>query len=467
MVGMNVVNETIAAIATSLGEAGIGIVRISGTEAITIADQIFESKSGRKIATMNGYQMAYGKIKVCDQVIDEALVALMKAPRSYTGEDVVEFHCHGGIVVLQRVLDLVLSFGARLAERGEFTKRAFLSGRIDLTQAEAVIDMIRSKTNAGLDLAVSQLEGSLSTRIESLRTQLYDIIVRVEAAIDFPEDDIPDVEYHEMAAILHQAKSEIKRLIDTAENGKVFREGIKTVITGKPNVGKSTLLNRLLDEKRALVTDIPGTTRDVIEEVLNLDGIPLRLLDTAGIRKSTDQVEQLGVKKALEVITNADLILHVLDISEEIEAEDRELFTQTKDITKLVIVNKTDLPAKWQGGSYLFANGYIDKSTPVVEISLEKDKLSKITTEIVRLIKAGLVDLHREGAIITRVRHKQALVAALEDIAQALQTIDDDLPLDLISIGIYGALEHLGEITGETVRDNMIEQIFEQFCIGK
>lgn len=469
MVGsIRVFNDTIAAIATSLGEAGIGIVRISGSQAISIADQIFTAKGKKKIADMKGFQLRYGRVIDLEQnTIDEVLVALMRAPKSYTGEDVVEIQCHGGIVVQKKILDLVLSLGARLAQPGEFTKRAFLNGRIDLSQAEAVIDIIRSKTETGLDLAVQQLEGSLSRRIKTAREQLYNIIVRVEASIDFPEDDIPEVEYQEMAEILHKIKKEIDNLIKTADEGKVFREGIKTVITGKPNVGKSSLLNRLLDENRALVTDIPGTTRDVIEEVLNLNGIPFRLLDTAGIHRAKDQVEQLGVARALELISEADLVLHVLDISRSIEPEDKELLNLTAEKKRIIVINKTDLPAKWQGADYLFNNAYVKENTPIVEISLTEDSLDLLTDKIVGLVMSGIVSPGQESAVTIRARHKQALVEAQHDLQQAIDTLDKGLPVDLISIGLYGALEHLGEITGETVRDNIIEQIFAQFCIGK
>lgn len=469
MVGsIRVFNDTIAAIATSLGEAGIGIVRISGSQAISIADQIFIAKGKKKIADMKGFQLCYGRVIDLEQnTIDEVLVALMRAPKSYTGEDVVEIQCHGGIVVQKKILDLVLSLGARLAQPGEFTKRAFLNGRIDLSQAEAVIDIIRSKTETGLDLAVQQLEGSLSRQIKTAREQLYKIIVRVEASIDFPEDDIPEVEYREMAEILHKIKKEIDSLIKTADEGKVFREGIKTVITGKPNVGKSSLLNRLLDENRALVTDIPGTTRDVIEEVLNLNGIPFRLLDTAGIHRAKDQVEQLGVARALELISEADLVLHVLDISRSIEPEDKELLNLTAEKKRIIVINKTDLPAKWQGADYLFNNAYVKENTPIVEISLTEDSLDLLTDKIVGLVMSGIVSPGQESAVIIRARHKQALVEAQHDLQQAIDTLDKGLPVDLISIGLYGALEHLGEITGETVRDNIIEQIFAQFCIGK
>lgn len=462
------VNDTIAAISTALGEAGIGIVRLSGPDAIAIADRLFVPHGKKQLVDTPGFRIRYGK--VVDQAgnsIDEVIVALMRGPQSYTGEDVVEFQCHGGIVVVHKLLDRILACGARAAERGEFTKRAFLNGRLDLSQAEAVIDVIRSKTDTALDVAVRQLEGSLGGRIQEIREKLYDIIVRVEASIDFPEDDIPEVEYAEIATIITDALVEIEGLIATANDGKVFREGLKTVITGKPNVGKSSLLNRLLDENRALVTDIPGTTRDVIEELLNLNGIPLRLLDTAGIRQSDDVIEQMGVQRALELVEQADLILHVLDVSIELGTSDRKLLNQTANQKRVIIINKVDLPARWDGKAYLLTKGLITQDTPVVETSLLNDPLDPIINMITELVKSGMVSQGNEGAIITRSRHKQALIGAKSDLEQAQHTLAQNLPIDLIAIGLQGALEHLGEITGETVRDNMIDQIFAQFCIGK
>lgn len=461
-------HDTIAAIATSLGEAGIGIIRISGPDAIKIADYVFRPKGKYQLQQLPGFSVRYGKIiDGQGHTVDEAIAMLMREPKSYTGENVVELQCHGGIVVLKKVLDLVLAHGARLAEPGEFTKRAFLNGRIDLSQAEAVIDIIRSKTDQSLELAIRQLEGSLSNRIQSLREKLYQIVVQVEAVIDFPEDDIPDVDIETMEQTINEVIYELERLIATADNGKVFREGIKTVITGKPNVGKSSLLNRLLDENRALVTDIPGTTRDIIEEYLNINGIPFRLIDTAGIRQSEDYVEQLGVQKALELIAQADLILHVLDISRHIEEDDRELLTKLTGRKRIIIINKIDLPAQWQGKDYLVRTGLLTDDSPVVEISLTQDSLDPLLETIVGLIMSGLVSVNQESAIVTRARHKQALIEACNDLQQALTTLQQGLPLDLISIGLFGALEHLGEITGETVRENIIDRIFAQFCIGK
>jgi len=460
-------DQTIAAIATAIGEAGIGIVRLSGSKALEIADQIFSSRQGLPPSSLPGYSARYGRVvdPETKRTVDEAVLLVMRAPRSYTGEDVVEFQCHGGVVVVQRILEMALRLGARLAEPGEFTKRAFLNGRIDLSQAEAVIDVVRSRTEASLELAVDQLEGSLSRRIGAIREHLYDLVVRVEAIIDYPEDDIPEMEMDEMAEVIQAGLAELERLLATADQGKVLREGLKAVITGKPNVGKSSLLNRLLDEQRALVTDIPGTTRDIIEEVLNLKGIPLRLIDTAGIRESADVVERLGVERAVQLWSEADLIIHVLDGSVPLTEEDFQILAQTKDKHRVVVINKSDLPRVWDLADLPQADL---GGAKIVEISLLEGELDPVVDAILDLVMQGVV---REGtssqAIITRARHKAALEQAKGDLEQALETLTSGLPLDLISVGLQGALEHLGEITGETVRENVIDRIFAQFCIGK
>lgn len=460
-------DQTIAAIATALGEAGIGIVRLSGSKALEIADQMFQTRQGVLPSRLRGYSARYGRVvdPATGRTVDEAILLVMRAPRSYTGEDVVEFQCHGGVVVVQRILELTLRLGARLAEPGEFTKRAFLNGRIDLSQAEAVIDVVRSRTEAGLAVAVDQMEGSLSRRIGAIREHLYDLVVRVEALIDYPEDDIPEIEAQEMAAVIRQGIAELESLLATADQGKVLREGLKAVITGKPNVGKSSLLNRLLDEQRALVTDIPGTTRDVIEEVLNLKGVPLRLIDTAGIRESTDLVERLGVERAVKLWNEADLIIHVLDGSVPLTEEDFQILARTRDKHRVVVINKTDLPRVWTTADLPPADL---EGAKIVEISLLEGELEPLIDAVLDLIMQGSI---REGtssqAIITRARHKAALEAAKADLEQALATLEQGLPLDLISVGLQGALEHLGEITGETVRENIIDRIFAQFCIGK
>jgi tRNA modification GTPase len=465
---MAVINDTIAAIATPLGEGGIGIVRISGPEAVSIGDQMFAAKRGDTLAELGTYKVRYGRVlePETNRQLDEALALVMLAPHSYTGEDVVEIQCHGGVVVIREILDLALRLGARLAEPGEFTKRAFLNGRLDLSQAEAVMDIIQSQTRLGLEVAVDQLEGSLSRRIVSLSEHLFDIVVRVEASIDFPEDDLPEILPDEIDDVIVQSLEELDELLATADEGKMLREGLRTVITGRPNVGKSTLLNKLLDENRALVTDIPGTTRDAIEETINLRGIPLRLVDTAGIRETGDVVERLGVERSLELLDQADLVLHVLDRSVPLSEDDLALLQRTEGRRRLILINKADLPPVWDAVEL----GELSES-PVLETSLvteDRQVVDELAEAILACIGSGrTVSAVGSRAMLTRARHKQAVQNAQASLRQALETVRQGLPLDLIAVDLYAALEFLGEITGETVRENVLDRIFAQFCIGK
>lgn len=461
-------DHTIAAVATPMGEGGIGIVRLSGPRSVQIADEIFRSKRGKKLVNLGTYRLIYGQIvdPPTQDTIDECIVVVMRAPHSYTGEDVVELQCHGGVVSVQTVLNLALKHGAKLAEPGEFTKRAFLNGRLDLSQAEAVIDIIRASTPLGLGVAVDQLEGSLSRRIKSLQDNLYGIIVKVEASVDFPEEDLPEVDLIELEQTMIESSSAITNLLQTADDGKILREGLKTVIVGKPNVGKSSLLNKLLDENRALVTDIPGTTRDTIEEMINLRGIPLRLIDTAGIRESEDLVEQLGVARSKDLIEEADLILHVLDSSAPLTAEDYQILENAEKKRRIILVNKVDLDSAWD----LSDLGQLGE-TPILEMSLVnqgQDLVDKLAKVIISQVGSGAI-LSSAGskALVTRTRHKQALQESQKALERALATFKSGLPLDLIAVDLYEALEYLGEITGETVRENVLDKIFAQFCIGK
>lgn len=453
--------DIIAAIATGLAESGIGIVRVSGPGSIQLVDGLFRPCKPGLLADTAPFHMRLGRIESHGETIDEVLAVVMRSPHSYTAEDVVEIQCHGGVVVMQQIVELLLQRGARLAEPGEFTKRAFLNGRLDLTQAEAVIDVIRSKTSASLSVAVDQLEGSLSRRIRGVRDQLHSLLVRIEASIDFPEDDIPEVELDEMAGVIDVGLHDLRTLLATADQGKVYREGIKAVITGKPNVGKSSLLNRLLDENRALVTDIPGTTRDVIEETLNVRGIPIRLLDTAGIRDSDDLVERLGVQRATELVSEADLVIHVLDVSESLSSDDFRILDMVRNRKAVVVINKTDLPACWRASDL-----ELPQSIPVVEMSLLHGSLEALIDGIVQLIMDKSVT-QQQSALLTRARHRRSVERAVVGLEQALNTLEQGLPVDLVSIGLQGALEDLGEMVGETVRDTVIEEIFAQFCIGK
>lgn len=461
-------DQTIVAVATPLGEGGIGIVRLSGPKAMEIGDKIFRAKGGQKLQELKTYRLRYGRIvdPVTDQLIDEAIALVMRGPHSYTGEDVVELQCHGGVISVRAVLDLALRSGARLAEPGEFTKRAFLNGRLDLSQAEAVIDIIQAPTALGLEVAVDQLEGSLSRRIKEIQTSLYNIVVKVEASLDFPEEDLPEVDLEELEEAMADSLAELANLLATADDGRILREGLKTVITGKPNVGKSSLLNKLLDENRALVTDIPGTTRDTIEEVVNLRGIPLRLIDTAGIRESTDVVEQLGVARSLHLLEQADLVLHVLDSSVPLTTEDHQILVKTKDQKRVILVNKVDLAPVWD----VSALGDLSDE-PILEISLVdqgEELVDQLAEVIFSYVGSGNIKSSAGSrALVTRTRHKQALQKARESLEQALATFRGGLPLDLIAVDLYEALERLGEITGETVREHVLDQIFSQFCIGK
>ncbi|GAW93652.1 tRNA uridine-5-carboxymethylaminomethyl(34) synthesis GTPase MnmE [Calderihabitans maritimus] len=458
--------DTIAAISTPLGEGGIGIVRVSGNEAINIVEKIFRSQRGVKLHEVGSHTLSLGYIVNPEngEVVDEVLISVMRKPRSYTAEDVVEINCHGGIVPLRRTLELVLRSGARLAEPGEFTKRAFLNGRIDLAQAESVIDIIRAKTDAGLDLALNQLQGKLSEKITNLRSELLEILAFVEASIDFPEEEIEELSEGELVSRCKKVKEEISKLIREADKGKVYREGLSTVIIGRPNVGKSSLLNALLKEKRAIVTDIPGTTRDIIEEIINVGGIPLRIIDTAGIRETEDVVEKMGVERSREFFAKADLVLFVLDAYTGITKEDIEIANMLRDKKAIVLINKIDLD-----------EGRIDPAElrklvgdkPYLKISAtEEIGLEELENKILEMVFEGEVQVG-EKTLVTRLRHKEALQKAQAHIMDALKSIEEGMPADLYAIDLKAAWEALGEITGETVEEDILDRIFAEFCIGK
>lgn len=457
--------DTIAAISTPIGEGGIGIVRINGAKAVEIGARIFNSPSGKDLKEAQTYTMYYGYITdpKTQQTIDEVIVSVMLAPRTFTREDVVEINCHGGIVPLKRVLELVLRQGARLAEPGEFAKRAFLNGRIDLAQAEATIDIIRSKTDASLQLALRQLGGGLSEKTQAIRQEIIFMLAHIEAAIDFPEEDIEEIEYQELKIRARGAWQKTKDLLATADSGKILREGLKTTIIGRPNVGKSSLLNALLKEKRAIVTDIPGTTRDIIEEVVNIRGVPLKIIDTAGIRETEDLVEKIGVERARESLEEADLVLFLLNWGEELQEEDREIITLLNNKKRIIILNKTDLPEK-------LGEGEIKKIFPeetILKLSLKEGMgLIELEKTIEEMVFAGQA-FSLESALVTNIRHKNLLEKAEKSLQETVKALDSGMPTDLISIDLKDVLHYLGEITGETVSDDVIDQIFSQFCIGK
>lgn len=452
--------DTIAAISTPKGEGGIGIIRISGDKSFEILDKIFKPKNPNK--DLGFYQFNYGFIHDGEKVTDESMVVRMKAPKTYTCEDVVEINCHGGQFVTQKVLELVLKNGARHAEQGEFTKRAFMNGRIDLSQAEAVMDLIQGKTEKSISLSLDQLRGDLRDKINSFKKALLDITAHVNVVLDYPEEGIDDPLPVELRDNLEAVYEEATRLIESYDKGKKIKEGIKTVIVGKPNVGKSTLLNSLLREERAIVTHVAGTTRDVIEEVINIKGIPLVLVDTAGIRQTDDIVENIGVEKSKEFIEKADLVLLVLDASRELEDEDREVINQINENHKKVIVllNKIDLERKIDLDEYNFEN--------IVEISAQKNVgIEDMEEKIYSFIVDEKVEDSSEKLIITNVRHKTALEKTKDAIRNIFETIDMGLPMDLISVDLKEALDSLSEITGEISSEDILDHVFGNFCVGK
>ena len=454
--------DTIAAISTAIGEGGIAIIRISGEKAKEIANNIFEAKNKKPILDMKSYTMKYGYIiDENKNHIDEVIISYMKGPRSFTAEDTIEINCHGGVVATNKVLETVIRQGARLAEPGEFTKRAFLNGRIDLSQAEAVIDIITSKTELSMKSALMQSEGVISKEIRALRDKIISIIAHIEATVDYPEDDLEEVTADEAIKDLQNINEEIKRLIDTSEEGKILREGLSTVIVGKPNVGKSSLLNALTKENRAIVTDVPGTTRDVIEEYISVAGVPIKVIDTAGIRETEDIVEKIGVEKSREKISDADLVILMLDSNSGLSEEDKEIINHVRDKKYMVLLNKSDL----------------DNNLTEEDLNfLECDNVFKISAKTgsgIDVVKSKIRDLFFKGeittnnVIVTNTRHKEALFRAYDSINSAIEALKNTFAIDLASIDIRNAWTFLGEITGDSLEENIIDKIFKDFCLGK
>ncbi len=453
--------DTIAAIATPVGEGGISIIRISGSNSLDIVNKIFKGKNNKSILDMKSYTMRYGYIINDGDIIDEVIVSFMKGPKSFTSEDIVEINCHGGVVSTNKVLDSVIRFGARLAEPGEFTKRAFLNGRIDLSQAEAVIDIIRAKTDLSMKSALAQSQGLLSQEINKLKEYLLNVLALIEYDVDFTEDEEePDETIPiRVEENLVESIDKINKLIVNAEEGKILREGLNMVIIGKPNVGKSSLLNYLLQEKRAIVTDIPGTTRDVIEEYINLDGIPVKIVDTAGIRETEDVVEKIGVEKSKEKIDEADLVVLMLDISRDFEEEDREIVNYIKDKKHIVLLNKVDLDYKINRESLINLEN-------ILEVSIKNDEgIEAFKDKIKELFFGG--KLQSESIIISNTRHKEALYRSKENCELALNSVRKNEFLDLISIYVTSGLKALGEITGSEIEEDLVNKIFSEFCVGK
>lgn len=458
--------DTIAAISTPMGEGAIAIVRLSGDEAIQITNKIFKSPTNKLLTEVPTHTIHYGHLidPKTNEVIEEVMVSVMKGPKTFTREDVVEINCHGGIVSVNRVLSLILKNGARLAEPGEFTKRAFLNGRIDLSQAEAVMDLIRAKTDRAMNVALGQMDGKLSKLINELRGALIETLAQVEVNIDYPEYD--DVEEMTVPLLLEKCtwvKDEINKLLQTASQGKILREGLSTVILGRPNVGKSSLLNSLIHENKAIVTDIAGTTRDIIEEYVNVRGVPLRLVDTAGIRETEDIVERIGVEKSRQVLKEADLILFVLNGAEQLTDEDRRLFETIQNMDFIVIVNKTDLAQKIDMNEVeKLANG-----RKVVTTSLLKEEgVIELEEAIAALFFEGQIE-SEDLTYVSNSRHISLLNQALQSIEDAINSAEAGVPVDIIQIDVTKAWELLGEIIGDTVQDSLINQLFSQFCLGK
>lgn len=458
-------NDTIAAISTPLGEGGIGIVRISGDQALHIISKIFKPKQDKDITKVPGFTIHLGKIvDQNNKMIDEVLVSIMKKPKSFTGEDVVEINCHGGMISLKLTLEAVLEAGARLAEEGEFSKKAFLNGRIDLSQAEAIIDIIRAKNERGLDSALNQLSGTLSVEIRKIRDKTLGLLASIEAAIDFPEENLSEMTCQQVIVTLNRITNEIDDMISTFDRGKFIREGINTAIIGRTNVGKSSLLNTLLKENRSIVTDVPGTTRDTIEEYINMGGFSLKIIDTAGIRETKDLVEQIGVERSKEIIKKADLILFMLDISDGMTKADHEILSYLKQKRAIILVNKIDLEKNIINKEEIEEH---IQGFPIVYISA-KDEIGIDVLEelIVSSVMQGNIKA-KNDLFITNVRHKDVLSRSLKHLLDALKAANVGIAIDLLSIDLRSAWEALGEMTGDTTGEDLLDRIFSDFCIGK
>ena len=446
-----------------LGIGGIGIIRMSGKECFTILNRIFEPKKPQAIEEIKGYTMKYGVIKDKEEIIDEVLVSYFKEPKSYTTENMCEINSHGGNIVVRKILELCLQNGAELAEPGEFTKRAFLQGRIDLVQAESVIDVIHAKSEREAKTSMKQLEGALSKKIHEIKQEIMDVMVNLEVVIDYPEYDVEEITKEQIYSMLQSVEQKLKRLEKSFDEGKIIREGIKTAIVGKPNAGKSSLLNAILQEERAIVTEYEGTTRDTIEEFVTIAGIPLKLIDTAGIHEAKDEIEKIGIEKAKEIAKEADLVIAIFDSTKELTKEDRQILAMIQGKPSIILLNKTDLQVK------------IDENLP---------ELQQITPHILKisaLNQWGLDELYQkieeifhleeinvdQDMVITNLRQKTLVVKAIQDLHQAKKTLDENAPIDISSIFMKEMLEDLGKITGEIVTEDIIQEIFSQFCLGK
>lgn len=455
--------DTIAAIATAMSNSGIGIVRISGDEALDVADRIFRPKKGsRKVSDMETHTIHYGYVTDGDEVIDEVMLLIMKAPRSYTCEDIIEIDCHGGVLVMKKILETVLKYGARPAEPGEFTKRAFLNGRIDLSQAESVIDVINAQNELALKSSVSQLQGAVLEKIKAIRAVVLHEIAFIESALDDPEHVSLEGYPEQLHEIMSDAHSKVKKLLDSSDNGKMLKEGINTAIVGKPNAGKSSLLNILVGEERAIVTEIAGTTRDILQEQIQIGGIGLNVIDTAGIRDTEDIVEKIGVNKSREYIEKADLIIYVVDSSTELDENDQEIIEAIQNKKAIVLLNKSDLDAKTDASVL-----QTQLSKPILSISAKNNTgIHELETLIEEMFFSGKLSFNDE-VYITNIRQKNALAEAQNSLKMVLQSIADGMPEDFFTIDMMNAYEALGTIIGESVGEDLVNEIFSKFCMGK
>lgn len=455
--------DTIAAIATAMSNSGIGIVRISGDEALEVADRIFRPKKGsRKVSDMETHTIHYGYVVDGEEIVDEVMLLIMKAPRSYTCEDTIEIDCHGGVLVMKKILETVLKYGARPAEPGEFTKRAFLNGRIDLSQAESVIDVINAQNELALKSSVSQLQGAVLEKIKDIRAVVLHEIAFIESALDDPEHVSLDGYPEQLHGIMSDAHAKVKKLLDSSDNGKMLKEGINTAIVGKPNAGKSSLLNILVGEERAIVTEIAGTTRDILQEQIQIGGIGLNVIDTAGIRDTEDIVEKIGVNKSREYIEKADLIIYVVDSSTELDENDQEIIEAIQDKKAIVLLNKSDLDTKTDAT-------VLEKrlNKPILSISAKNNTgIHELEKLIEEMFFSGKLSFNDE-VYITNIRQKNALAEAESSLKMVLQSIDDGMPEDFFTIDMMNAYEVLGTIIGESVGEDLVNEIFSKFCMGK